>query len=318
MDDLGIDDYDEYLETEDVNNNDTPQEKDGLSQYLESKGISDMSRIKFQDDNGNIEERDWNTLSNEEQLNILQTPDSTDADDLYEDEIQLINAIRSSQMTPQEYFQTVAAQSQQQANGPQAPQYTIDDYSDDELYVMDLISRTGDITDEEAAEALVKAKENPTLFEKQMKSVRAEYKQAEDDAKIAEYNEQQEALAQQQQQYSQAIVNEINNLTDYGNFSISMTDDEKQEIYDLLTGADAQGVNHFVRILHDPRALVKIAWLAINGERMLDDITDYYNKEITNVRQNSYNQGRKSQGTQVVYKEKPKVNTQYDDLDDFE
>jgi hypothetical protein len=29
-----------------------------------------------------------------------------------------------------------------------------------------------------------------------MKSVRAEYKQAEDDAKIAEYNEQQEALAQ--------------------------------------------------------------------------------------------------------------------------
>jgi hypothetical protein len=31
---------------------------------------------------------------------------------------------------------------------------------------MDLISRTGDITDEEAAEALVKAKENPTLFEK--------------------------------------------------------------------------------------------------------------------------------------------------------
>jgi hypothetical protein len=38
------------------------------------------------------------------------------------------------------------------------PQYMIDDLSDDELYILDLESRVGELSDEEASVALANAK----------------------------------------------------------------------------------------------------------------------------------------------------------------
>jgi hypothetical protein len=34
-----------------------------------------MSKIKFEDEEGTVEEKDWNSLSNEEKLNILSHSD---------------------------------------------------------------------------------------------------------------------------------------------------------------------------------------------------------------------------------------------------
>jgi len=45
-----------------------------MSDFLKSRGISDIQKIKFEDENGSIEERSWNDLSKEEKLNILNTP----------------------------------------------------------------------------------------------------------------------------------------------------------------------------------------------------------------------------------------------------
>jgi hypothetical protein len=79
---------------------------------LKTRGIDDPSRIKFEDDNGNIEERDWNTLSKEEQFNILNTPLSFSRENednytegLTEEEINLVNQIRQSNLSPSEYLQ---------------------------------------------------------------------------------------------------------------------------------------------------------------------------------------------------------------------
>jgi len=45
-----------------------------MSDFLKTRGIDDPSKIQFEDDNGNIEEKDWNSLSKEEKFNILNTP----------------------------------------------------------------------------------------------------------------------------------------------------------------------------------------------------------------------------------------------------
>jgi hypothetical protein len=45
-----------------------------MSDFLKSKGIDDMSRIKFEGENNQIIERDWKDLSKEEKFNILNTP----------------------------------------------------------------------------------------------------------------------------------------------------------------------------------------------------------------------------------------------------
>jgi hypothetical protein len=45
-----------------------------VSDFLKTRGIDDISKIKFEDDNGNIEEKDWKSLTKEEKFNILNTP----------------------------------------------------------------------------------------------------------------------------------------------------------------------------------------------------------------------------------------------------
>jgi hypothetical protein len=58
---------------------------------LRTKGIDDPSKIKFEDDNGNIEERNWSNLSNQEKINILNTPiDYSNEPELSDEEINLL------------------------------------------------------------------------------------------------------------------------------------------------------------------------------------------------------------------------------------
>lgn len=58
----------------------------------------------------------------------------------------------------------------------------IDQYSDDELYVMDLLSKAEGITEQEALEALNNAKSNESLFKKQVDSIRNDYRRVEDES----------------------------------------------------------------------------------------------------------------------------------------
>jgi hypothetical protein len=77
---------------------------------LADKGIEDKSSIKFENESGEIEEKNWDDLSNSEKLEILRTNDSQPTSfysDLDDSELQLINSIRSSNMTPQEYMNYV-------------------------------------------------------------------------------------------------------------------------------------------------------------------------------------------------------------------
>jgi uncharacterized membrane protein len=127
---------------------------------LRLRGISNPDKIKFEDENGAVIERSWNTLTKEEQLNILSgnEPEETQLDD---DEIDLLNAIRSSGMNVVEYLSSL------QQNIPvSTPKYKIDELSDDDLYVLDILEKVGgdNITDEELTEALAAAKTNEKLF----------------------------------------------------------------------------------------------------------------------------------------------------------
>lgn len=100
-----------------------------------------------------------------------------------------------------------------------------------------------------------------------------------------------------------------------------MTDDDMQTLYDFITQSDAAGNNYFAKALTDPKTLVKTAWLALNGDQMISDITNYFQKEISNVRKESYKKGvadtqKKMNQTEVVFKNNSK-DEYFDDLDSF-
>ncbi len=320
----------ENQEPEGPGNTDTPDPEEGgddfLTSLLKSRGIEDKSKIKFATEEGDVEEVDWDSLSSEDKLNILSSSESTPENGLDESEIQLINAIRNSGMSPSEYLQFIGnGEVERYIQNSQEPQYEIDAYSDDELFLMDFMSRMGEVTEDEATEALERAKANEGLFKKQIEAIRNEYKQAEQENQMQAQLEQEQIAQQQYDQFSDQIVDEINNLKEIQGFELNMENNDMQELYDFITGQDAAGNNYLAKALSDPHVLVKTAWLALNGDQMINDITSYFQKEIASVRKESYKKGvtdtqKKMEKTdKVVFKDthtKPSKEV-FDDLDDL-
>lgn len=334
-DDDFIDEVDDDLDVEqndsdsnDSDEQDTPsqQEEDGedyISSLLRDRGIEDKSRIKFEDGEGSVEEVNWDSLSNSDKLNILRSSEEAPETGLNDSEIELINSIRTSGMDPEEFIQYLGQLgAQAYAENAQEPTYDIDQYSDEELFLMDYISRMGEVNEDEATEALERAKANEALFQKEVNAIRNEYKQAENENLMQLQIEQEQAAQQEFQEFSDQIVDEINNLTEIQGFDLNMEDDDMQTLYDFITGQDAAGNNYLAKALSDPRILVKTAWLALNGDQMINDITNYFQKEITNVRKESYKKGvddtrNKMNGNNVIFKDAKSKQEYYNDLDSF-
>ena len=265
-----------------------PGEDDIITTLLKEKGIKDSSKIKFEGDDGTTEERNWKDLSKEEQLNILRqstTSLSTEEpdNDLSDEEIEFLNMLRSNNLTPREYIS--------QLNTQQEPSYTVDELDDDDLFVLDLQARVEGITEEQLAKSLENAKQDETLFRKQMEGIRKEYKDLED-----QNRQQQELLAQQQQEeqyqrFSNTITEQIDNLTSIGGLDVELEKDDKEQLADFILGRDEAGVSNLGKVLNDPESLVLMAWYALNGDKMIDDITTMYQNAIKKARQDAYNKG---------------------------
>lgn len=308
---IGIDDIDfnedEITTTQDIiEQEETPKtvndlddstdelsDRDILSKYLQTKGIEDISKIKYEDEEGEEMEKDWDSLSGQDKLNILNSLESQ-PNQLDQAELNLINTIRNSRMSPEEYLNYVTQNGiNQYAQQEYIPTYEIDQYSDDELYIADLITRMGqdNLTETELQEALDKAKSNESLYKKQVAAIRNEYKQAE----IQDKQYQQYLVQQQQQeeynQFANTIQNQILNFNEFNGFDLNMDQDDKEELYDFITGQDDAGNSIMGKALNDPEILVRMAWFALHGEQMLDDISEYVKQSVTKVRRDSYNKG---------------------------
>lgn len=298
---IGIDDLDdddilepgEQHETQEPPTNEPPgqeQEGDFMSDFLKTRGIDDLNSINFQDDDGNITTRKWDELSNEEKINILNMPLETeeveDNNDLTEDEIALLTQIRQSNMTPTEYLQSIAGEQVEVT-----PQYKIDELSDDEVYLLDLESRVGELTDEEAAQALNTAKSNEEFFKKQIEGIRKEYKEREDLKAQQEEAEREQEQQQAFENYQAQVVDAINGFTSIGNFDLNFEDADKEELAEFMLSRDQAGKNYLFEALQDPETLTKAAWFILNGEEAFNTISDYFTQQIKLVSENQYKKG---------------------------
>ena len=311
-----------------------------IEKYLKTLGIEDPSKIKFENENGEIEEKSWEELSEDEKLNILQTEQNNE-DDLDDDEIDLINRIRLSNMSIQDFVAAIKQQGaaeyakQLEQNGEQQYNYIVDDLSDDELFMLDMQSRLGEdnVTEDELKEALDTAKANEALFKKQIDGLRQEYKRLEDRRNEEETLKYEQQRQEEFETYSNNVINGINNFSSIGELNVTMDNNERQELYDFLTGADAAGINYFQKALADPDTLVRTAWFALHGEDVLRDISQYYNKQIQEVAKENYDKGLKDgkpkqepkpKQNKVVVKPKSNVfnrvdvKKSIDDLDDLD
>lgn len=315
--------YEAQEQETELETQETPTEEvedDLIGYILKSKGIADPSKIKFEGENGEIEELNFNDLSREEQIAILLQQEQEEPQDEYsEQEIALIQKLRSNQLTPAEYEQYLinqGANNYAQQIAENERRYTIDDLEDDELFILDLQARIEDITDEEALAALEKAKMNEAIYAKQIKGIREEYKRIEDDRNQRDQYEAEQKRQEQFNAFSSQVQDSIRNFNSIGQLDINLDDDDMEDVAQFLLTADGAGINHFSKALNDPDTLVKMAWFVLKGEDAFNDITNYFTTEIKKREQASYQKGladaakkaAPTSTTKFVYQPKNNIN----------
>ena len=299
---------DEFFEEEEVPSpveEETPPAVPDLTQeVLKLKGIEDINKIKFEDESGAVVERPWNSLSKEEQLMILagNKEESQEESDLSDDEIDLLNAIRSSGMNVSDYLQSIMPQ-------PQIS-YKIDELSDEDVYALDLLEKIGEdnITDEELAEAIDNAKKNETLFKKTVEGLRKEYIKLQQDEEARTYNELQARQEQAYKDFSTSIINEIQNLNTFAGQDLELSDEDKQNMADYMLNLDNQGMSKFGKDLQNPALFAEAAFWLLNKEAIIEELT----KQIQDSYKRGFEAGKGNTNNLVFTKPVQKPNT-----DDF-
>lgn len=300
----GWEDYNAYSENGDDdsdNNHDSSTDSDVLTSFLKSYGIEN-GKITYANDDGGTEEVNFNELDSAEQLNILKeltTPN------LAEHEVETINFLRQHNVTFQdavEYYSRKAVEDYIRTNGPIQKDYSIDEYTDDELYFADLKAKYPNMTDEEIKSDLEAAKENEELFKKKADSIRSQYK-ANEDERARHYQQEQQ---QQMQAYDEAIKHALTNFNevtlDYKDAqadSLVIDNKMKNDVYRYIMQVDDSGISQFAKDLQDPATLVRVAWLAKHADDAISDITNYWKNELKNSRRGDTQKPRQQSQTTV-------------------
>ena len=296
FDDTMFDD-DEFSESsttqqEDTTSQETPPEEnnedDLTSEVLKLRGIDDPDKILFQDDSGAVVTRSWDSLSREEQINILgdvKEQQDQPNNELENDEINLINAIRNSGMDVNSYLQTLTPQ----VNQPQQTN-VIDTMSDEDLYAFDILNKVGsdNITDEELDQALESAKTNEALFKKTVDGLRASYNRQyeEEQANIA--NQQQAAQQQKYQAFANAINNQIDVFDNFAGQEIQLSNEDKDNLSEFMTSLDANGISPLGYALQNPAILTRAAFWLLNA----DSISAELQKQVQDAYTRGFNAGK--------------------------
>lgn len=295
------------------NDDDYVQPSSILEEYLAIKGIKDVTAIKQLDEDGVIKEVNFYDLDKEEQLNILNSKE--ESNELDNDELTFINTLRDSNISIQEYLEYVqnkAISDYLETNKKQ--EYSVDSLSDEELYVIDLQDKIENLTPEEASSFLDHEKANESLWEKKIEMLRKAYKQKEQDLIEQEGLIKQQQEEQEREQFSNTMLEAINNLQTIETFDLE--DSDKDRIAEFVLGSDATGTNYMYKALQDPESVAKIAWFLLEGTNSIKALNDYWKKQIQEYSRTNYESGyndaksgKISKNTKTVVNKKPNNKT---------
>lgn len=265
----------------------TPTELDLVGSLLKEYGIEDGKTILYQNEDESTEEVDFSTLSKEEQLSVLKELISPG---LTEDEINTINYLRKNNATMQdvaEYYKKKGVEEYISQNGEIEKHYSIDDYTEDELYLADLKERYPDMTDEELQTELETAKSNEDLFKKKVDIIKTQYKARED--KQAEDERLQEE--QQYESFKNLLQEKLDNFKevsldykDQESDALLIENSDKEKIFSYILNKDEDGLSQFFKDLNDPNVLIELAWYRLFGKDAISGISQYWKDQLKETR----------------------------------
>ena len=225
-----------------------------IDEFLALNGISNGT-IKFIDDDNKETEKNFYELAKEEQLEVLnsfmQNPEQPDTV-----EQQFLEYLKSNNLSVNDFLTQYKDEVVKELTAQYEPNYEIDAYDDEELFLLDLKSKY-DLTDEELKAELEKELQNDVLFKKKVDSLRSEYKKLEDQYKEtqqAEFNKQRE---EEYNKFADTIVDVAVKNSDF--YGIELEDSEKNEVLSFLLDLDDNGTSEFYKELNKPDRLYEAA-----------------------------------------------------------
>ena len=225
-----------------------------IDEFLALNGISNGT-IKFIDDDNKETEKNFYELTKEEQLEVLnsfmQSPEQPDTA-----EQQFLEYLKGNNLSVNDFLTQYKDEVVKELTAQYEPNYEIDAYDDEELFLLDLKSKY-DLTDEELKAELEKELQNDVLFKKKVDSLRSEYKKLEDQYKEtqqAEFNKQRE---EEYNKFADTIVDVAVKNSDF--YGIELEDSEKNEVLSFLLDLDDNGTSEFYKELNKPDRLYEAA-----------------------------------------------------------
>ena len=276
-------------ETETSETTESNEDESPIYTFLRERGIQDPSKIQFTNEDDSVEELDFNSLSREDQLEVLRTisdPGLTD------NEINTINYLRQNNATLEQvvdYFAQKRLEEYLNQNPDKVHQkvYSIDDYTDEDLFLFDLKQRYPDFTDEELNAELESAKENEEIFKRKTTALRNTFKQQEDEAEA-------QRIEQEKQQVEDLRINLMNAAGQFNEVQLDYTDDEsdslviddtdKTEMMSYILDQDNNGKSQLIRDLEDPDRLIELAWFMTQGPKMMSELSKHWKKQLSDER----------------------------------
>lgn len=275
------------------------QQGDYLSTYLKSAGI-DPDNIQIMDEDGTPSYVNFSQLSDSDKLDLLNSTRNTgqetsnQEDDLDDDEIDLINSIRKSRMSINDFMDAIRQDAVNRYVQSGANQYmSVDQVSDDDLYLSDFKSKVPNATAEDAAASLQAAKSNPEVYKRMIDGMRQAYKQQEEEFHQQQIEQSEAELKRRQEEYEDVIVNAVEGISrmKLGELTSSLSNDDKEDIASAILDSDVAGNRYLAQMINDPETLTRMVWYALKGEEAIDQMQRYYKNEINTRQQAAYKKG---------------------------
>lgn len=323
-------DVDELLDTpeqQETNEQATEEQQDetpdfsdnALYSFLQGKGIVNPDKMKFEGEDGEIEERSFNDLSIDEQKEVLNSLTTNDYTDYEQSVIQYLRDNETTLDQVIDFFANKKLNEYKEQMAQETPrQYSIDEYSDDDLYLANLKELHPSFTDEELVSKLEASKTNEALFAKEVEELRQQYKELEDksieEANLREQQQYQD-LQNDLQQAAAKLTEIVIDPEDPESDSVVIEDSERQKALAYLFEQDTDGKSQLVKDLENPDALIELAWLRTQGAELLAGTSRYWKEELKQARaenkrlQAQLDKITKRNESSVVVPEKPSKTT---------
>lgn len=269
----------------------------GIERYLAQFDI-EGGMIDFEDGT----RRHFNDLDPDKQQEILQELHSTasaDVEDQYglsEDEIGLLNYLRSNNTTVDELVDQMAAQRlQTYLTTQQVQEMDISKLDDDAVYTAFLL-RSNPEAKPEQLEADLETAKKMSNFESVVKNLRNTFESERQQILERQMTEAKQKTLQEIENQRKEVVAAVSKMNQLDGFSLN--DGMKNDVLDLVLNVDDDGDSVFMtEVFSSPENLFRAAFWYKNGPEIMKAREEYWKKEKSAAYKRGIEEAKKGKKT---------------------